>query len=155
MIAGGHLHTPEVFALSLHEDPPMTKHAAAPLNARTPAQHLSLVGAVLFGAAPLGFGLFRYATTGWDLRVLWMALVASIFAASVLASVIGKRRSRRQVLVQSTVIAVVGTLLAVGTGMMSSETSGPGVWMIGAVQGILLGIASELIAFARARPQVA
>lgn len=133
----------------------MTKHPAALLTVRTPAQRLGLVGAVLFGAAPLAFGLFRYATTGWDLRMLWMALGSSIFAAGVLVSTIGKRRSRRQVLVQSAVVAVVGALLAVGTGMMSSATAGPGVWMVGVVQGILLGIASELIAFARATRRVA
>ena len=116
---------------------------------RTTAQQLSLVGAVLFATAPLALGLFRYATTSWDLRMFWMALAASVFAASVLASAIGKRRTRRQALVQTAVIAVVGALLAVGTGMLISETAGPGVWMIGAVQGILLGVASELLVFAR------
>ena len=80
--------------------------------------------------------------------MFWMALAASVFAASVLASVIGKRRTRRQALVQTAVISVVGALLAVGTGMLISETAGPGVWMIGAVQGILLGIASELLVYA-------
>jgi hypothetical protein len=124
---------------------------AKPLQ-RTVVQRLSLLGAVLFGAGPIGFGLFRYASTGWDLRMLWMALAASAFAASVLVSAIGKRRSRHQALAQSAVIAVVGALLAVGTGTMIGETAGPGVWMVGAVQGILLGIASELIAFARVKP---
>lgn len=119
---------------------------------RTPVQRLSLLGAVLLGAGPVGFGLFRYASTGWDLRMLWMALAASAFAGSVLVSAIGKRRSRHQAVVQSVVIAVVGALLAVGTGMMTGETAGPGVWMVGAVQGILLGIASELITFARVKP---
>lgn len=133
----------------------MSKHPAALPAARTAAQRLGLVGAVLFGVAPLGFGLFRYGTTGSDLRMLWMALIASIFAAGVLVSAIGKRRSRHQVRVRSVVIAVVGALLAVATGMMISETAGPGVWMIGAVQGVLLGIASELIAFSRATRQVA
>lgn len=129
-----------------------TSHATSTITERTPGQRLSLAGAVLFGAGPIGFGLFRYASTGWDLRMLWMALMATVFAASVLVSAIGKRRSRRQALVQSTVIAVVGALLAVGTGMLISETRGPGVWMIGAVQGLLLGIASELLVFARVKP---
>jgi hypothetical protein len=129
-----------------------TTHATSSIIDRTPLQRLSLVGAVLFAVAPLSFGLFRYASTGWDRRILWMALVASVFAASVLVSAIGKRRSRHQALVQSAVIAVVGALLAVGTGKMLGETAGPGVWMVGAVQGILLGVASELITFARVKP---
>ena len=119
---------------------------------RTTAQRLSFGGAVLFGAAPIGFGLFRFLSTGWDLRLFWMALAASIFAAGVLASVIGKRRSRRQVLVQSLVIVLVGAGLAAGTAKLLGPTEGPGVWMIAAVLGILLGIASELIAFARVKP---
>ena len=119
---------------------------------RTPAERLGVVGAALFGAAPLGFGLLRYASTGWDLRMLWMALVASIFAAGVLASAIGKRRSRHQVLVQSAVIVVVAALLAAGTGYLLGATAGPGTWMVATVQGLSLGIASELLTFARVTP---
>ncbi len=119
---------------------------------RTSAQWLGLVGAMLLGAAPIGVGLDRYASTGWDLSVLWMALAASIFAAGVLASAIGKRRSRHQVLVQSAVILVVGALLAAATGMVFGEAGGSGVWMVAIVLGLCLGTASELIAFARVRP---
>lgn len=119
---------------------------------RTPAQRMALAGAVLFGAAPLVFGLFRYATTGWDLRMFWMALVASVFAAGVLASAIGKRRSRPMALFQSAVIAVVGALLAWGTGYLLGATEGPGAWMVSAVLGVCLGIASECIVFSRVTP---
>lgn len=119
---------------------------------RSTAQRLSFAGAVLFGAAPIGFGLYRSMSTGWDLSLFWMALMASIFAAGVLASAIGKRRSRHQVLVQSLVIVLVGAGVAVGTGMLLGPTEGPGVWMVGAVLGIMLGIASEMIAFARVKP---
>jgi len=120
--------------------------------ARSDAQRLSLVGAVLFGAAPIGFGLYRFLSTGWDLRTFWMALVASIFAASVLASAIGKRRSRHQVLVQSVVIVIIGGGLAAGAGGMLDPTEGLGLSMVAAALGILLGIASELMAFARVKP---
>lgn len=119
---------------------------------RSTAQRISFVGAVLFGAAPIGFGLYRFLSTGYDLRLFWMALIASIFAAGVLASAIGKRRSRHQVLVQSVVIVLVGGGLAAGTGRMLGPTEGPGLWMVAAVLGILLGIASELMAFARVKP---
>ncbi len=119
---------------------------------RTTSQRLGFAGAVIFVAAPIGFGVYRYLSTGWDLRMFWMALVASVFAAGVLASAIGKRRSRHQVLVQSLIIVLVGAAVAVGTAKLLGPTEGPGVWMVGAVLGILLGIASELIAFARVKP---
>ena len=122
------------------------------IAARTPAQRVALVGSALFGAAPLAFGLLRYASTGWDLRMLWMALIATVFAAGVLASAIGKRRSRQMALFQSAVIAVVGALLAWGTGYLLGATEGPGAWMVSAVLGFCLGVASECIVFSRVTP---
>lgn len=119
---------------------------------RTPAQRLALVGTVAFGAAPVTFGLFRYASTGSDLRLFWMALVATVFAAGVLASAIGRRRSRQTALVQSAVIAVVGALLAWFTGFLIGATEGSGAGMVAASLGLSLGVASECVVFSRVTP---
>jgi peptidoglycan/LPS O-acetylase OafA/YrhL len=119
---------------------------------RTPTQRMALVGAVAFGAAPVAFGLFRSASTGGDMRLFWMALVATIFAGGVLASAIGKRRSRHTALVQSAVIAVVGALLAWFTGYALRATEGPSAGMAAAVLGLCLGLASECVVFSRATP---
>lgn len=119
---------------------------------RTPTQRMALTGAIVFGAAPVAFGLFRYASTGWDLRLFWMALVATVFAGGVLASAIGKRRSRRTALVQSAVIAVVGALLAWFIGYSLGATEGPGAGMVAAMLGLSLGVASECIVFSRVTP---
>jgi peptidoglycan/LPS O-acetylase OafA/YrhL len=119
---------------------------------RTPAQRMALAGAIAFGAAPVAFGLFRYASTGWDLRLFWMALIATVFAAGVLASAIGKRRNRRMALVQSAVIVVVGALLAWFTGYSLGVTEGPGAGMVAAVFGLCLGISSECVVFSRVTP---
>jgi peptidoglycan/LPS O-acetylase OafA/YrhL len=120
--------------------------------ARTTAQRIALAGAVAFGAAPAAVGLSRYASTGWDLRLFWMALVATVFAGGVLASAIGKRRSRRTALVQSAVIAVVGTLLAWFIGDSLGATEGPGAMVVAAVFGLCLGVASECIVLSRVTP---
>jgi len=120
---------------------------------RTASQRIALAGAVLFGAGPLALGLSSYASTGWDLRVFWMGLVASVFAAGVLASAVGKRRARHMALFQSAVIAVVGALLAWGTGFVFDATEGPGAWMVSALIGLCLGVASECIVFSRATPE--
>lgn len=90
---------------------------------RTPAQRLALVGIVAFGAAPVTFGLFRYASTGWDLRQLWMALVA-----------------------------IVGALLAWFTGLAIGAAGGPGAPMVAAALGLSLGVASECVVFSRLTP---
>jgi hypothetical protein len=50
--------------------------------------------------------------------MVWMAVASSLFAAGVLATAIGRRRSRHDVFVQSAVILVVATLLAGSTGFL-------------------------------------
>ncbi|MBA2707121.1 MAG: hypothetical protein H0U59_04885 [Gemmatimonadaceae bacterium] len=116
---------------------------------RSPRQSLSLLAAVLLGAAPLGFGLFRAWSTGDDLRMVWMALAATIFAAGVLAASIGRRRSRHAVFIQSIVILVVSTLLAGTIGFLLGATAGPGVWMVAMVLGSCLASSSAFVAFSR------
>lgn len=116
---------------------------------RSPTQRLSLVAAALFGAAPWGFGLFRAWQTGDDYRMLWMALVASVFVAGVMATTIGHRRARHAVVIRSTVILVVATLLAGCTGFLLGATAGPGVWAVAFVLGFCLAVANALVEFSR------
>jgi peptidoglycan/LPS O-acetylase OafA/YrhL len=116
---------------------------------RSPIQRLSLLAAALFGVAPLGFGFVRAWRTEHDLRMVWMALVASLFAAGVIATAIGRRRTRHAVISQSAVIFVVATLLAGCTGFLLGATDGPGVWAVGAVLGLCLAAANVLFEFAR------
>jgi hypothetical protein len=110
---------------------------------------MSLVAALLFGAAPLGFGLLRAWRAGNDLRMTWMALASTLFAASVLAAAVGRRRSRRAVFTQSVVIFLVSTALAGGTGFALGATEGPGVWAVAVVLSVCLAIASVFAEFAR------
>jgi hypothetical protein len=114
---------------------------------RSPGERLTLLAAALFGAAPLGFGLFRAVSTGHDLRMVWMALASSLFAGGVLAGAIGRRRTRHAVFVQSVVILVVATLLAGFTGFFLGARVGPGVWAVATVLGCCLAAASALLAF--------
>ena len=116
---------------------------------RSPRRRSFLVAAVLFGIAPLGFGLLRLMMTGYDGRMFWMAAAASMFPAGVLATAIGRRRSRREVAVQSSMIFVLSTILAGGTGFLLGATSGPGVWMVAGVFGVSLCASSVLMAMAR------
>ena len=118
---------------------------------RSPLQKASLLAAALFGAAPLCFGLLRAWRTHYDFRMFWMALIASIFAFSVLVAAIGRRRSRHAVLIQALVIFVVSTLLAWGAGYALGAIEGPGAWMVAVVLGFSLAMASALIEFARPR----
>ena len=112
---------------------------------------MMLTAAIVLGAAPLGSGLFRALRTGSDLRLLWMALAASIFAAGVLATEFGRRQTRRAIVNQALVILCVSSALAVGTGLLLGATAGPGVWMVAVVLGICLAVSSVLVA--RSRPR--
>lgn len=116
---------------------------------RSPTQQLSLVAAALFGAAPLGFGLFRAWRTGDDFRMLWMALASSVFAAGVMAATIGRRRARHAVFIQSIVILVVATLLAGCLAYLLGATAAAGVWGVAFVLGFCLAVANALIEFSR------
>ncbi len=115
---------------------------------RSPAQWLSLVAAVLFGAAPLSVALLGIWSMGDDRRMVWMALVSTFFAAGVLAAAIGRRRSRQEAYFQSGVILLIATLLAGGTGFMLGDR-GPAVWGVGLAMGASLAAASVLVAYAR------
>lgn len=116
---------------------------------RTPQQRVGILAAAALALAPVGFGIYRALSTGDDYRMLWMALVASIFAGSVLTAALGRRRSRHAVITQSAAILVIATLLAGGTGFMLGATAGPGVWMVATVFGILLAGSSVLVAVSR------
>ena len=120
---------------------------------RSPSQRLSLVAAALCGAAPLGFGLLRALRSGHDLRMFWMALASSIFAASVLGTAIGRRRSHRVVRIQAVVIFVVATLLAAGVAYWFGARAWFGIWAVAAVLAFCLAVASVLVAFARPSPR--
>lgn len=116
---------------------------------RSPPKKVILLIAVLFGLAPLVFGLLRAMTTGSDLRMFWMAMAAWLLPAGVLSTAIGRRRSRRAVAVQSGLIFVVATLMAGGTAYLLDATSAPGIWMVASVFGLCLAASSVLMAVSR------
>lgn len=116
---------------------------------RLPLQKASLLAAVLFGAAPLCFGLLRAWRTHYDFRMFWMALIATIFASSVLVAAIGRRRSRHAVFMQALAIFLISAMLAWGTGYALGAIAGPGAWMVAVVLGFCLATASVFIEFAR------
>jgi uncharacterized membrane protein YoaK (UPF0700 family) len=118
---------------------------------RSPRQKLYLVAALLLGVAPVAYGLLRVVGRGVN-DGLWMALAASVFAAGVLASSIGRRRSRRAVLIQSLVILVVSTAVAIPAGFVAGATSGPAIGAVAFVMGLCLAASSFFLASARARP---
>lgn len=116
---------------------------------RKPVQQLSLVGAVVLGVIPLTLGVVRAITTGDDYRMLWMAVVCSIFAAGVLLAAVGRRRSRRAALFQGFVILLVGTVVAVGVGYMLGATSAIDDLALSFGLSLCLAISSVLVAFSR------
>lgn len=116
---------------------------------RSLTQQMYLLAAALLGAAPVAFGLVRIATTGYDRRMLWMALVASVFTAGVAAAALGRRRRRRAVFRQAVVILCVSTLLSGVMGFLLGATAGPGVWAVALVFSICLAASSICVAFSR------
>ena len=116
---------------------------------RSPRRMIYLIAAVLFGLAPLCYGLLRELGPRHNPDGLWMALVASAFAAGVLAASIGRRRSRRAVFTQSLGILVICTLVAAPTAFISGATAAAGVWAVSFVMALCLAASSVFIAFVR------
>jgi FtsH-binding integral membrane protein len=117
---------------------------------RSPRQKTYLTAAVLLGVAPLAYGLLRVVSRNVN-DGLWMALAATVFAAGVLASSIGRRRSRRAVFIQSFVILVISTVVAVPAAYVAGATSGPAIWAVAIVMALCLAASSVFIAFGRER----
>ena len=113
---------------------------------------MSIVAAMLLGAAPIGFGLFRAWQTGSDFRMLWMALAATIFTAGVMAASIGRRRTRHSAYTQAIIILVVSTLLAGSVGFLLGARSGFGVWAVAFVLSSCLSACSVVFALSRSNP---
>jgi len=113
---------------------------------------MSIVAAILLGAAPTGFGLFRAWQTGSDFRMLWMALAATVFAAGVMAASIGRRHTRHSAYTQAIVILIVSTLTAGGVGFFLGAGARFGLLAVAFVLGTCLATSSVLIALSRSKP---
>lgn len=113
---------------------------------------LTRLGAILFGAAPIGFGLFRAWQTGSDFRMLWMALAATIFTAGVMAASIGRRRTRHSVYTQAIIILLVSTLTAGAVGFFLGARAAFGLWAVAFVLSSCLAACSVFVALSRSSP---
>lgn len=103
---------------------------------RSPLQRMMYVLSNVFGVAPFAFGLLRYVQTGYDLRMLWMAVASFVGAGLVWVTAKGRSDRARTTLTFSILTLVVTTLLATLTGFMLGATSGPGAWMVAFVFGL-------------------
>jgi len=119
---------------------------------QSPKQRTSLVAAVLLGAAPIGFGLFRRVQTGSDARMLWMAMAATIFTAGVMSASIGRRRTLRSAYTQATIILIVSTLTAAAVGFFLGARAAFGLGAVAFVLGSCLAASSVFVALSRSGP---
>ena len=106
-----------------------------------PRKQILLLAAILLGAAPLVYGFFRHQAES-DSHLVWMALIATIFTAGVLAANIGRLRTRKAAYSQATAILVVSTLLGGGTEYFLRGSTGADVWTISLLFGAMLSASS-------------
>ena len=106
---------------------------------------------ILLAAAPFAFGLFRAFETGYDFRLLWMALASLLGAGGIM--VIGKAHGKRTkgVLARS-VATFVSAMLFTGTAaLLLGATSAAGIWGIAFVFGACWAASYALNALSRPR----
>ena len=101
----------------------------------------------LFGAAPFIFGVIRYAQTGTDLRMLWMAAASAIGA-------LGVRYFAKagNLAAWSALTLIVSTTFATATGFLLGATAGPGAAMVAFVFGSCWAANFALMSYSRSRP---
>jgi hypothetical protein len=104
---------------------------------------------ILFAAAPFVFGLVRRLETGYDSRLLWMALASLVGAAGIM--VIGKGHGKRRVLARSAATFVSAMLFTGIAALLLGATSAPGIWGIGFVFGACWAASYALNALSRPR----
>lgn len=101
----------------------------------------------LFGAAPFFFGVIRYAQTGTDLRMLWMAAASAVGAIAVRA--VAKAGN---LVGWSALTLVVSTASAAATGFLLGATAGPGAAMVALVFGLCWMASFALMSYSRSQP---
>ena len=101
----------------------------------------------LFGAAPFFFGVIRYAQTGTDLRMLWMAAASAIGALAVRS--IAKAGN---LAAWAALTLVVSTAFAAATGFLLGATAGPGAAMVAFVFGFCWAVSFALMSYSRSQP---
>ena len=94
---------------------------------------------LIFFAAPFAVALFRARQAG-DLRMLWMAVAASLTTMAVIAAAraVGRRGTA------AIVALVLATLTAIAAGALQGTTIGVGLILVAIAFGISLGIAAAL-----------
>jgi hypothetical protein len=106
---------------------------------------MTLVLSILFGAGPFVAALIRAVQAG-DLRMLWMAIGASVVAAVVL--VITKRQAA---IVVAAATFVAATLAAGFTRIVlgGQAPAAPGLWAVAGTFGLFFAISATLYGRAR------
>jgi hypothetical protein len=116
---------------------------------RSPRQQAIYAVAILSAAAPFIFGLIRAVAAG-DLRMLWMALAASLGAAAVRMA--GKKRTQTpNAGLLSVATLLIATLLAGSTAYLLGATAAFGIWAVAVVLGLCLAASCALDALSRPR----
>jgi hypothetical protein len=104
---------------------------------------------ILFGALPFVFGLVRRLETGYDSRLLWMALASLAGASGIM--VIGRGHGKRRILARSVATFVSAMLFTGIAGLLLGATSAAGIWGIGFIFGACWAASYALHALSRPR----
>ena len=103
---------------------------------RSPRAKTFFLLSLLFAAAPFAFGLIRAFSTGYDLRMLWMALASFLGAAAVMVFVKASSRLPTTLLGRSAIVFVIATLLAGFAALLLGARAPAGVWGVAIVFGL-------------------
>jgi hypothetical protein len=119
---------------------------------RSPRQLTIFLLSILFAAAPFAFALIRALSTGYDLRLFWMAFASLLGSAVVIGT--GKARSRKlsRIFAMSAVVLVIAALFAVFAAWLLWSLASVGVWLFAIVFGVCWAASYALHAVSRPQP---
>jgi hypothetical protein len=110
---------------------------------------MMIAASVVCAAVPVMFGLIRAATTGGDVRYLWLAGAAILGSMAVMLLWRGPADSAPVSLGRALGAVAAGTLCAAATAVLIGAKAGPGVAIVALAFGLCTGTSAVFATLAR------
>jgi hypothetical protein len=108
---------------------------------------ISLLGSVILAAVPVAFGLIRAASTGDDVRYLWLAGAAIVGSMATMRS--GRSGAAHVSIGRALGAVAAGSACAAAAAMLMGTTAGLGLAVVALGFGLCTGTSAVLAALAR------
>jgi hypothetical protein len=115
-------------------------------------RRLTVAASTLFAMVPVAFGVIRAASTGTDLRYLWLAGAAILGSMGVMALMGAASAGGHLSLLRALAAAAAGAICAGVTAILMGAKAGPGIAIVAIAFGLCTGASAIFATLARQSP---